>query len=191
MRTPGLEAAALFEPDALPVILLNKGLERVRVISSRRAILAHELCHLLHDAHDSLVTSLTGRTSTYYREAVEKRANGFAPAYLAPRGQLLSRGGHYDALMRSLIVKWGFSLEGAAWHTKNTLLKKDEDVSAWMTQFADLRPAAMPEDLVRSEGLRAAEGSELLMGLVGELVVRARSEGLVSNGRAVEILRTG
>src|SRR5207249_5663828 len=45
----GLEAASLLEPGSAPVILLNKDSTRVRYPLSRRAILAHELCHLLHD----------------------------------------------------------------------------------------------------------------------------------------------
>lgn len=51
--TPGIEAADVWESGAVPVILLNTGAARVGYSLARRAILAHELCHLLHDGGEA------------------------------------------------------------------------------------------------------------------------------------------
>jgi hypothetical protein len=46
---PAIEAAAVRTPEGLSIIALSRTRRRVVQRASRRAILAHELCHLLHD----------------------------------------------------------------------------------------------------------------------------------------------
>ena len=90
-RTEGIEAASVWEQGAVPVILLNSRSSRVGYSLSRRAILAHELCHLLHDAGEAdLTTRVTlAETPNSFEDRIEQRARAFAPAFLAPQVRVM------------------------------------------------------------------------------------------------------
>lgn len=80
------------EPGA-PHILVNRRNPRCKFPSGRRFILAHELCHLLHDrTHGRDLAMISG---PWAPRDLEKRANAFAAALLMPP-ELLKKGLHSD-----------------------------------------------------------------------------------------------
>ena len=186
-----IDAASLFELGSSPVILLNKSSSRVKYPLSRRAILAHEMCHLLHDGGERDLTIIS-REEGLNPSGTEKRANGFAPNFLAPKDWVHSHGKTAKAIVTDLAEKWGLSLEGAAWHAKNLGLIHESKVK----QFRDeaLKPGfevqfepelpRTPPDLVGIEG----EPTDLAQGYLSELAIVAAEEGAISKARAAEIV---
>ncbi len=80
------------EPGA-PYIFVNRRNPRCEFPSGKRFILAHELCHLLHDrAHGRNLAIISG---PWAPRDLEKRANAFAAALLMPP-ELLKKGLHRD-----------------------------------------------------------------------------------------------
>jgi Zn-dependent peptidase ImmA (M78 family) len=185
-----IEAASLFETQASPVILLNGRVERVSRPLPRRAILAHELCHLLHDGGErDLLTIVTRERAGTPQES---RANGFAPSFLAPGEHVERRPGEPIDVVLAIARSWGLSFEGAVWHAKNldrispteadNLMRKSSHVVV-ETHFEPDLPRTDP----RSRGLDARP-SRLTAGLVSELALQAYADGLISAARATEIL---
>jgi Zn-dependent peptidase ImmA (M78 family)/transcriptional regulator with XRE-family HTH domain len=119
-----IEAASLFERGAVPVILLNLQVSRIQKPLARRAIMAHELCHLLHDGGERELTMISREGD---RTGVEARANGFAPNFLAPREWIGTPSGSPRDRVREIAATWGLSFEGAAWHAKNLALIEHDD----------------------------------------------------------------
>ncbi|MGA2400248.1 MAG: ImmA/IrrE family metallo-endopeptidase [Syntrophobacteraceae bacterium] len=204
LSTPGIEAASIWESGAVPVILLNTGATRVQYSLSRRAILAHEMCHLLHDGGEAdIATRVTCAMGVCnWQEALEQRARGFAPAFLAPRRQvrewanityLPPRDPAY--LVGQLAVYWGLSFEGAIWHAKNCALIESETADGLYA--ADIQPD-MPMDrfereeigssLLRSYPELRENLAPLMEGLATKLVVEALENSVISFGRAKELL---
>jgi Zn-dependent peptidase ImmA (M78 family) len=202
-RTLGIEGASVWESGAVPVILLNNRARRVTYSLSRRAILAHELCHLLHDGGEAqIATRATSSENTgNYAEAVEQRARGFAPAYLAPRRHVrewANTVGLPEApvdLVNELAAHWGLSFEGAIWHAKNCELISPEiadDLAAM-----DNKPSLPAERFDAEDGgaslLRAhpelqENPTPLMKGWATKLVLEALEESVISLGRAKELL---
>jgi Zn-dependent peptidase ImmA (M78 family) len=185
-----IEAASLFEPQASPVILLNTSVLRNRHALSRRAILAHELCHLLHDGGQRhLLTQISWENDS---SPTEQRANGFAPSFLAPRKWVRVRAEEPQALVEELASLWGLSFEGAAWHAKNLKLISPETAEELGRMPDKPRIQARVEpDLLRTAPERVGievEPSPLAAGLLSELALRACSEGVIDRQRAAEIL---
>ncbi|MBI4700000.1 MAG: ImmA/IrrE family metallo-endopeptidase [Deltaproteobacteria bacterium] len=186
-----LLAAAIYEPGAVPVILVNGSAPRARQPLSRRAILAHELCHLLHDGGTHDLLTLVSRQENH--EPYEQRANGFAPAFLAPRAWLQADGDSARERVRNIAQQWGFSREGATWHAKSCGVISPEEAEALVKQGDaptgycewESTPPRLPPSAV---GVADA-ASPLVEGLVQDLVVRAFQEGAISSGRARELLR--
>lgn len=200
-----LDAASLWERDSLPVILLNTRSSRSQSSLSRRALLAHELCHLLHDSGDRDITTQLSRSENAgnYQDEVEQRARAFAPAFLAPRDDVRSwfRAGPgkriHDPVKKveALARRWGFSLRGAIWHAKNcgiiqpgtadTLDRSGESQEhPWADDFEREGPdfgAAEPR------GLRE-DISPVAEGLLASLVAEATLAGVISEGRGREIV---
>jgi len=197
-----LDAASLWEPGAVPVILLNQKSPRVDYLLSRRAVLAHELCHLLHDVGEADVTTeITGGRRT---DSAEQRARGFAPAFVAPRdsvrqwarttvGKTNSRN-----LVRLLARHWGLSRDGAVWHAKNCGLitpRMADDLyrergaaeSRWISNFEGGRSGGVYL-LLSLPDVIGEDVSPLWAGLGAEIVRRAYEAGTISAGRAREIL---
>lgn len=72
-----VEGASVFERDALPIILLNSRCEKAGNPRARRALLAHELCHLLHDATSRHIVTTITRRDYDHTQREERRANAF------------------------------------------------------------------------------------------------------------------
>ncbi len=197
-----LFAASLMEEGAMPIILLNEGSPRVESILPRRSTIAHELCHLLHDAgeHD-LETRLSGKESPL-DDAVERRARAFAPAFLAPRDEVQHwfrsgegkrwRDPHGKVL--ALARRWGLSWEGAVWHAKNcrliqaaTVERLRADVGVEQDWQESFERAGCPADLSK-DGIKI---SPLCRGRLAETVLEAYEAGAISEGRKREILTWG
>ncbi len=207
--TPEIDAASVWQPEAVPVILLNKRSRRYGNPGAVRATLAHELCHLLHDAgeHD-LTTQVSwgGRRAGSFQDAVEVRARAFAPAFLAPRGEVKAWfGGQPRALnsddrakVESLARYWGLSFEGAVWHAKNCgVIEADVaealaatpgprrvDLEGFTVEAPSMRPADVHPDLPE----RAADPWD---GAAAEIILAALGEGHITAGRARELLTWG
>jgi Zn-dependent peptidase ImmA (M78 family)/transcriptional regulator with XRE-family HTH domain len=186
-----IEAASLLEPGSGPVILLNKSSSRVRYALSRRAILAHELCHLLHDGGERDL-AIVSREEGLDTSGTERRANGFAPNFLAPNDWVSLNKASAEGVVTELAKRWGLSLEGAAWHAKNLGLVKESELE--QLREAASKPSfetVFEHDLPRTPpGLVGIEvmPTPLVDGYLSELAILAAEEGVISKGRAAEIL---
>ncbi|MFH0821450.1 MAG: ImmA/IrrE family metallo-endopeptidase [Pseudomonadota bacterium] len=201
--SPAVEAASVWESGAVPVILLNTSATRVGYSMSRRAILAHEMCHLLHDGGEANVaTRVTCAMGTNnWLETMEQRARGFAPAFLAPRRQVLEWAHTAKAprnpavLVYDLAVYWGLSFEGAVWHAKNCGLIGPEMADNLAAK--DIQPD-MPLDKFEKEKISPSllsaypelqeSVAPLMEGLAATLVLEALENTAISFGRAKELL---
>lgn len=203
---PSVDAASLYEPGAMPILLLNRQSRRgghQDQVLPRRAAMAHELCHLLHDAgEDDVETRMSRQDEGQGEDWVEQRARGFAPAFLAPRDEvrqffnLRQIAAPRDKVL-VLAKHWGFSWKGACWHAQNCRqiapktcdLLVDEGppsgTPTWHSKFEMKRALDKPA-LVRFDQIHP-----LCQGLVSRLVADAVDEGAISEGRAREILRWG
>jgi Zn-dependent peptidase ImmA (M78 family)/transcriptional regulator with XRE-family HTH domain len=186
-----IEAASLYERESAPVILLNLANERVLYGPARRAQLAHELCHLLHDGGEHNLLTVVSRESGH-ADAAEQRAGGFAPSFLAPRDLVKPTTTKPLALVHELASTWGLSFEGAAWHAKN--LDLIPVLAAERLVKAGRKPKYAIEfepKLVRTPpamfGIEV-DPTPLTEGLLSETTLIACSEGLISQARAAEIL---
>lgn len=162
------------EPADLPVIVVNNRFSLER----RRLTLAHELAHRLMDTN-----SLSGRDE-------EKAANVFAGAFLMPRDHLRREAGkHRNALgYKELIdLKRLYRVSGAALLVRlrqleiiseSTLIYAFQSVArGWRTEEPnEIEPVAE-----RGKGERALRFERLCY--------RALAEGLISLGKAAELLR--
>lgn len=203
LQSSGVEAASVWEPGAVPIILLNLRVGRVRYSLSRRAILAHELCHLLHDGGEAdIATRVTASEESGSREdAVEQRARAFAPAYLAPRREVIpwARSRRFTGQPRDIVIElareWGLSFEGAVWHTKNCGLISPEEAG----NLSRIRTVPeLPQDLFDAEelgfpssmlhGELSSKPSPLMDGWATSVVVDALEASVISLGRARELL---
>jgi transcriptional regulator with XRE-family HTH domain len=187
----GVEAASIFEVGACPVILVNRRAPKCDYPLARRALLAHELCHLLHDGGERDLTVVTREMDP---SAIEQRANGFAPSFLAPGDWVRDqRPTGVDA--RQVVVwlaqSWGLSFEGAAWHAKNLKLLdavEAERLALGRKSRVDSRfemelPRTPPEQF----GIEV-EPTALTAGLLAETAIVASAEDVISRARAAEIL---
>ena len=87
---------------------------------SRRAALAHELCHLLHDGGHRELTMVSRLDEQ--RQRGEQRANGFAPSFLAPKAWASKvDASDPEKIALELGERWGLSFGGAVWHAKNQI----------------------------------------------------------------------
>jgi Zn-dependent peptidase ImmA (M78 family)/transcriptional regulator with XRE-family HTH domain len=186
--TSDIEAASLYERDACPVILLNRKNSRIALPLSRRAVLAHELCHLLHDGGERDLTVVSREMS---RDPIEQRANGFAPNFLAPTNWLNPKAKQPRKLVREIAEEWGLSFEGAAWHAKHHSLISDLQAEEFARRPEDVTVTCEPE-LPRTPpeqfGIDGVKTSPLVEGLLAETALLALLEGAISKGRAAEVL---
>lgn len=188
LDSASIAGASLYEADASPAILLNRTTERVRSRLARRAVLAHELCHLLHDStrQEDLLTVVSREKD---RSAAEQRANAFAPSFLAPSGWVARRRlPPRDKVLR-IARDWGLTFDGAAWHAKNLKHIRSETAEKLPREFVDA--GDFESDVPRSRPSRIGleiEVSHLGDSALGDLAVRAARSDLISAGRAAEIL---
>jgi hypothetical protein len=145
---------------------------------------------LLHDAGERDLLASISREHDH--QPIEMRANGFAPSFLAPRAHVSITGANPRELVKNLAYTWGFTFEGAVWHAKNLKLIGPDDATMLIAErrTATLQPCfERPIRRISLEGLcEADEASPVVLGLVSDLVVRAQAEGVISRGRAREIL---
>lgn len=201
--TADLEGASVWESGATPVILLNERAGRVDYNLSRRAILAHELCHLLHDGGEAdiatRVSSTEGRGN--YEEAIERRARAFAPAFLAPPEQVRTWAGeaHLAREPRAIVTEvaryWGLSYEGAIWHVKNIgliepataeILAAERTLPDLPTDEFEAGEISFPPSMLNPE--LPDESSRLMDGWATKVIVEAVEASAISVGRAKELL---
>lgn len=200
--TPRIDAASLWMPDSVPVILVNTRSERAQHPGALRATLAHELCHLLHDAGEQDLTTVVswGEGRGNYNTAIEARARGFAPAFLAPRPAVVAwastaaKDVDDEVFIAALAHDWGLSFEGAAWHAKNCHLI-DDHTARRLARLPAKPPISYPQDeAFRSFSPSAChpdlpeKPAPLWDGLAAELVCAALHRGHLSPGRARELL---
>jgi Zn-dependent peptidase ImmA (M78 family) len=184
-----IEAASLYELATSPVILINRRASRFSYRLARRAVLAHELCHILNDGGERDLTVVSLETD---HSPVEQRANGFAPSFLAPRSWVQLRSKKPDEMALELANTWGLSFEGAAWHLKNLKLVSpatadelcDTKHKPRIVSAFEQPPDRTPPDQFNVD----AEPSPLASGLLSETAIVAAAEGAISRGRAAEIL---
>ncbi|MDR3570474.1 MAG: XRE family transcriptional regulator [Syntrophobacteraceae bacterium] len=203
--TSEIEAASIREYGAVPVILLNTGATKVAYKLSRRACLAHEMCHLLHDGGKAdIATRVTCPICSNLQDAIEKRARGFAPAFLAPRKQVhewaqtVNLPTEPPHLVYELASYWGLSFEGAIWHAKNCRLIESE--IAFDLAEMNIQPAmdmerfetepVCPRSLTAYPELQE-NLSPLMEGFAAKMVIEAFEESAISFGRAKELLSWG
>lgn len=190
-ETPTIEAASIFEAGAMPIVLLDRQSERVRNPLTRRAILGHELCHLLHDGGERDLTIVTREGD---ESPAEQRANGFAPSFLAPKDWVEPTKDEPKALVVEVAHAWGLTFEGAVWHVKNLKFISEAQARELLSaRRPTLRRGSFEPDLPRfvpaDHGIEATP-SPLVSGLLSDLVVRAFLDGHISTARAREILVT-
>ena len=201
--TVNVEGASLWEAGAVPVILLNRNSTRVKYSLSRRAILAHELCHLLHDGGEAnIATRATSTEGTgNWDDTLEQRARAFAPAFLAPRDQVrdwannVSLPSEPNRRVVELAHHWGLSFEGAVWHAKNCGLIDPEtaDKIAMMPTQPELPSdefesgdSGFPPSMVNPD--LPDQVSPLMDRWATTVVVEALEASVISLGRAKELL---
>ena len=189
-ETKDIHAASLYEAGASPIIILNRLAPRTRASLSRRAILAHELCHLLHDGGEADMLTLVSRG--FDNSPNEQRANGFAPSFIVPGGWIIPHTTDPRQLALDVGTSWGLSYEGAAWHLKNAkhITNRDaEDLKA--------EPQTIPDAAFEARSTRKSPTdldldvniSPLVAGLLSDLALSAYEQDLISRARAIEILR--
>jgi len=197
-----IEGASLWETGSIPVILLNKKSSRVKYSLSRRAIIAHELCHLLHDGGEAkvatLVTSSEGTGN--YNDRIEQRARAFAPAFLAPRAQVrdwertVSLLRNAKKRVEELAKYWGLSFEGVAWHAKNCDLidppnadkiAKTFDPPELPSDEFESGASGFPPSMINQE--LPKEASPFMDGWATKVIVDALEASVISLGRAKEL----
>lgn len=200
---PEIDAASLVEPEAMPILLLNRESPRIGQVLARRAAMSHELCHLLYDAGEGHIET---RISLNEGDAIEddpleQRARAFAPAFLAPpdevRNYFRTGGGKFitasEDRVLALAKHWGLSWLGAVWHAKNCQLIPPDTAQSlsisrgprldWQTSFEqETTRLRLSSDFV---------ATELTAGRIANLVIEALEEGAISEGRAKEILEWG
>lgn len=179
-----IDAASLYEAGAAPVILLNASSKRIRQRLPRRAALAHELCHLLHDGgHREM--AMVSRLDEQ-RDGCEQRANGFAPSFLAPKAWAKeAMAAEPEAIAMELGEKWGLSFEGAVWHAKNLKLIHPTIAEKLKQRTRTVRPDDFESEIGRVE--IDLEPTPLVRGLLSDTAVAAAELGVISRGRLKEI----
>jgi Zn-dependent peptidase ImmA (M78 family) len=200
-----LDAASLWETDSIPIILLNTRSIRSRSALSRRALLAHELCHLLHDSGERELTTELSWNEGWgnYSTRTEQRARAFAPAFLAPRDEVKhwfkagsgSRIRLPESKVRRLAERWGFSLRGATWHAKNCGLISPQTAKELDRHSSDLDhgwSADFEQPIGEADGpLSGGEIAPIADGLLSMLVAEAAAKNVISEGRGREIVTWG
>jgi len=121
----GTAGLAVYPHQGAPQIFVNRRNPPCQFPSGKRFILAHELCHLLHDrAHGQNLAMISG---PWAPKELEQRANAFAAALLMPP-DLLKRGlcGRADDLdfrgLLALAKRLHVSPDALAHHLENCAL---------------------------------------------------------------------
>ncbi len=205
-QTEEIEGAGVWERGSVPIILLNSRAGRVQYSLSRRAILAHELCHLLHDGGEADIATRVSasESSGGLEDALEQRARAFAPAFLAPRASVKEWarriGNKHDPkdTAACLANHWGLSYQGAVWHATNTdlITSEEADRAARYRTPRGLKQAGFEAE-GRGFSLQIvndhlpSKPSPLMGGWASQVVIQALESSIISLGRAKELLLWG
>jgi Zn-dependent peptidase ImmA (M78 family) len=128
-----------------PYIFVNRRNPRCEFLSGKRFILAHKLCHLLHDrAHGRDLAMISG---PWAPRDLEKRANAFAAALLMPP-ELLKTGLHsgddlgYEGLL-ALAKRLHVSTDALAHHLANCSLISEANRDVLLDQLVNRQDAGI------------------------------------------------
>ncbi len=208
-----IDAASVMEPGAVPVLLLNQNSPRISLTLPRRAAMAHELCHILHDVGEHDLETYISSTDDSQSEPWEQRARAFAPAFLAPPREVRARQDDLEEFagpeadeqrVLDLAKHWGLSWAGAVWHAKNcdlittpvanelTQLPQKTD---WQSEFESpgrASPGSMENPRPAETAQKGAfEVGPYARGNIARWTLQALDAGILSAGRAREILSWG
>lgn len=182
-----IRGAVVHSPGGLPIILVRATPRSHH--RSLRSVVAHELCHLLHDGTKQSFRDSVSRRSER-GASVEQRANGFAPSFLAPKDQV-DDDPSVDplALAQRLTASWGFSNEGAAWHVRNLRQLSEAEARQTRRSLPALLPIASGLRLQFRCQHREAEqvAGTMARGLIADLAFEAYQAGHITQRRFVEI----
>ena len=143
LATPEVKGVTITGPGCIPVVLVNLGHKGMSNRGVLRSTLAHELAHVLFDVGETGYTTEVSTSNvrrTERLELVEKRANAFGPALLAPTNGLRTYVGQCGlqlndtGLWRQVAEHWGFSYEGAVSHGKNVFGLSEDEYIALVSQ---------------------------------------------------------
>jgi Zn-dependent peptidase ImmA (M78 family) len=137
-------AGLAVQPESgTPHIFVNRRNPRCEFPSGKRFILAHELCHLLHDrSHGRNLAMISG---PWAPRDLEKRANAFAAALLMPPA-LLRKGLHsddnldYEGLL-ALAKRLSVSTDALAHHLANCGLISESVRDVLLAQLGNRQDA--------------------------------------------------
>lgn len=162
----------------------------------RRSTMAHELGHLLWDS-DEFLDKI--RVDSYEDveqnecsiDLVERRANAFAIAFLAPPEAFVDKFRSYGDKInatRGVMEHFGISFTAARFHAKNTMNLNLQNIQS----YVDLNPtdAWVTREEFVSPLFPIRETSESRHGAFAALVVRAKIGGLISVDTASEYMQT-
>jgi Zn-dependent peptidase ImmA (M78 family) len=200
-----IDAASIWACDSMPMILLNVRSRRVKGRLSRRAVLAHEFCHLLHDATrrgDIVARATWGDSgSGNYEEDLELRARSFGPSFLAPRAYVSEwwkvHGGmerNEPAAIRALARTWGLSFGGASWYAYSMRWLRKDEAARMASTHTRIRTekfeASHQQAQSRIEiGGEYIEPATIWAGLGLKMIAEAVETGVLSRAYALEILQ--
>lgn len=136
---PTTAGLAVLPVEGIPQIFVNRTNPRCTFPSGKRFILAHELCHLLHDrAHGRNLAMISG---PWAPQELEKRADAFAAALLMPP-DLLHKGLEeekvleYDTLL-AFAKRLRVSTNALAHHLENCGLITEENRDVLLDQLVN------------------------------------------------------
>lgn len=178
--------------DARAIVINLSG--RNRLVYVRRATIAHELGHLLHDPRNRLKTLRVDAYDALERppdqlpDVVEQRANAFAIELLAPQAAVVALYEQTDEdPLRTVMDEFGVSFTAARYQIWNGLersvplesitTRSRQPPSHWEAQ------EAFTVDYHPIHDLRSSRA-----GRFSALVVRAEAEGLITGDTAMEWL---
>lgn len=180
-----IRAATVAQAKSVPVVLMNsshQGLQHVGVV---RSTLAHDLAHLIADAGDTGYTTQVSLDDKAQGDTpwdrIEKRANGFSPAFIAPPDALraafpqMEPGRVSMEMIVAIARRWGLSFHGAVWHTKNVFQLSETSLRELQTSP---RPAVDLSAFERSSAgsLRAAHSGPTVTQNQAALLTPSSSE---------------
>ena len=139
----GLHGVSLAGPGYRPSVRINKRSQRAARSTSRHMLLAHELCHLLHDWRPGEEFSLISSERADW--PTEARANAFAAELMMPRDALRTAigGRHIDIhVLREITRDFQVGLQAAILHLRNIGLLTETQGDALYEEL--LNPAERP-----------------------------------------------
>jgi Zn-dependent peptidase ImmA (M78 family) len=133
-----IRGVSFCSPTHRATILINGNSPFGRQPWSRNAILAHELCHLLHDRERA--TRVAVASGAWAPRAIEKRANAFAVMFLIPETAISLRGASKLADVRRIAKRFGASYRAVAYHLYHLHFLDDDELAQVLAAIPDPEP---------------------------------------------------